>query len=66
MFTICFDTICTGYQAIQDENGPVQYETEQAAQAEIDSDLDFYGDCFVCPISEIGRKAIYHGTTIRN
>lgn len=68
MFTICFDTLCTGYQAIMtyapddpDQIGvPVSFDTESEAQAEIDSDPEFYDDCFVCPIEEIGHKTIFN------
>lgn len=35
--------------------------TEAEAQAEIDSDPGFYEDCFICPLSDIGHKAIYTG-----
>lgn len=62
MFTIAFDTICQGYQAIMDDDdGPVTYATENEAQAEIESDPEFYEDCFVIPLSEIGHKTIFTG-----
>ena len=58
MYTICFDTICTGYAPITDGNNkPVSYATEQAAFAE------FYEGCFVCPMEEIGHKTIYMGAS---
>ena len=62
MFTICFDTIYTGFTPVTDENNePVQYNTKQEAQKEIDNDQEFYDDCFTCEISEIGHKTIYTG-----
>lgn len=68
MFTICFDTLCDGYTPIMDyapddpeQNGvPVSYDTEAEAQAEIDGDPEFYDDCFVCLLSEIGHKAFFN------
>lgn len=63
MFTICFDTICQGYAPITDgENLPVTFETEAEAQAELASDPEFYGDCFVCSLEEIGHKTIFTGS----
>lgn len=62
MFAICFDTICTGFAPITDgDNNPVQYETEQEAINELESDPEFYVDCFVCPIEDIGHKTIFTG-----
>ena len=67
MFVICFDTICEGYQPIRTGDGgdkdspPLRYVTEDEAQAELDSDPEFYRDCFVCPESDIGHKSIYYG-----
>lgn len=69
-WVICFDTICTGFQPVTDgttspewPNGvPVRYKTRAAAQAEIDSDPEFYqDDSFVCKESEIGHKTIFTG-----
>lgn len=60
-YTICTDTICTGYAPILEGESPVQYATEIEAQKEIDNDLEFYEDCFACPIDEIGHKTIYKG-----
>jgi len=66
MFTICFDTLCTGYEPVCiEENGvrgPITFDTEAQAQAEIDSDPEFYHDCFICLLSDIGRKAIFYGS----
>lgn len=66
MFTICFDTICQGFQPVMEDAGidnpegtPVTYETEVLAQEEIDSDPEFYKDCFTCPLVDIGHKTIY-------
>lgn len=66
MYTICYDTICDGFTPIMDydENDnatPCTYATEAEAQAEIDSDPEFYEDCFVCLLSDIGHKTIYTG-----
>lgn len=60
-FIICFDTLCTGFQPVMEGDEPCTYGSEAEAQAEIDSDPEFYEDCFVCPMSDIGRKAIYTG-----
>lgn len=60
-FTICFDTLCQGYQPVNFDSEPCQFDTEAEAQAEIDSDPEFYEDCFICPLSDIGHKAIYTG-----
>ncbi len=38
------------------------FETEAEAQQEIDSDPEFYKDCFTCPMDEIGHKTIYTGS----
>jgi hypothetical protein len=60
-YVICFDTLCQGYQPIiNEDNEFLFYETEEAAQSEIDDDSEFYEDCFVCPVDEIGRKEIYY------
>lgn len=70
-YTICFDTLCTGFQPIYDEEfvdgksvkrTPVEYSTLEEAQAEIDSDPEFYEDCFACSMDEIGHKTIYYGS----
>lgn len=62
-FTICFDTICEGFSAvmteIDGEAKPLEYDTEKEAQAEIDSDPEYYEDCFVTTVSEIGHKSIW-------
>lgn len=60
MFTICFDTLCQGYQPIMEDENPVTYATEAEAQAEIDADPEFYDECFVCPLADIGHKTIWH------
>lgn len=67
-WTICTDTLCTGYTPITVDAGednpdgtPIAFDTEAAAQAEMDSDPEFYEDCFVTPMSDIGRKAIFTG-----
>jgi len=61
-FTICFDTICQGFSPITDgDNNPVIYESLEAAEKEIDSDPEFYQDCFAAPMEEIGHKTIYTG-----
>lgn len=61
MFVIMFDTLCTGFEPIRDgeTNEPVTFATEAEAQAEIDSDPEFYADCFVAGADEIGHKAIW-------
>lgn len=61
MFTICFDTICSGYEPVLIDDKPAQFETEQAALAEMKSDPGFYKDCFVTPMNQIGHKTIYFG-----
>ena len=62
MFTICFDTICDGYTPVMCDELPIEFATEEEAEAEIKSDPEFYDECFVCPMSEIGHKTIYHST----
>lgn len=62
-FVICFDTICQGYQPVMEGDQPARYDTEAEAQAELDSDPEFYGDdCFVCEETEIGHKTIFYGS----
>jgi hypothetical protein len=72
MFTICFDTICQGFQPVMEEvkdrrckygyrRQPVRYSTEAEARAELESDPAFYQDCFVCPVDQIGHKTIFTG-----
>lgn len=61
MFTICFDTICRGYEPVQINEKAAQFETEQAALAEMKSDPKFYKDCFVVIMDQIGHKTIYMG-----
>lgn len=61
MYTICFDTICTGFAPVMEDDQPCTYATEAEAQAEIDSDPEFYEDCFPCLLSNIGHKTIYTG-----
>lgn len=69
-FTICFDTLCTGYEPIHVESDgvrePMTFETEKEAQAEIDSDPEFYDDCFICTVEEIGHKTIFYGESHAN
>lgn len=60
-YTICFDTLCQGPQPVLFDDEPAQFDSEQEALAEIDTDPDFYADCFVCKIDEVGRKAIFTG-----
>jgi len=61
-YVICFDTICSGYTPVQDGTGqPIQYKTEAEALAEVKQDPEFYSDCFVCELSDIGHKTIYKG-----
>lgn len=59
MFTICFDTFCCGWTPILINDEPASFETMAEAQAELDSDKEFYADCFVCRFNEIGHKAIF-------
>ena len=59
-YVIVFDTLCTGFEPVKDEHDqPVVYATEAEAQAEIDSDPEFYDECFVTEIDEIGHKSIW-------
>jgi len=58
-FTICFDTLCTGFEPVREDDQPVTFSTEAEAQAEIASDPEFYADCFVARLDEIGSKAIW-------
>ena len=54
-YTILFDTICTGFNAIHDgEGNPVLYDTIEEAQKEIDDDKEFYGieECFVGAVDD--------------
>jgi len=60
-WTICFDTICTGYQPVMYGDKPIGFPTEKAATIELEDDPEFYEDCFVCEMSEIGHKTIFHG-----
>lgn len=62
MFTICFDTICTGFAPVHEDEKPIRFKTKAEAQREIDSDLEFYADCFVAPLSNIGHEAIFTGS----
>ena len=65
-YTICFDTICDGFQPVEDikmidgreVRSPIKFDTEDQAAAEIKSDPAFYEDCFVCRLDEIGHKTI--------
>lgn len=73
-YAICFDTICDGYTPICEEDlidgtlirKPIQYNSLEEAQAEIDSDKEFYEDCFACSMDEIGHKSIYYGGSNEN
>jgi hypothetical protein len=38
---------------------PVEYATRAAAELELQSDPEFYRDCFVCSLDEIGHKTIF-------
>lgn len=58
-WTICYDTVCQGFQPVCDDTSPVEYDTEAEAQAEIDGDPEFYEDCFAVPMSEIGHRTIF-------
>lgn len=62
-YTIAQDTICQGWQCVIFYDGePATFATEAEAEAEMATDDEFYDDeCFVCHVSELGRKAIYHG-----
>ena len=68
-WAICYDTICSGYTPVVIDSGidnpdgtPIEFDTEAEAQAEIDSDPEFYQDeCFPCLMSAIGHKTIYTG-----
>lgn len=62
VYTICFDTICTGFQPVLCNDKPMEFATEDEAIAEMDTDEEFYGDCFVCPLEYIGHKTIFYGS----
>ena len=58
-FILAFDTICTGWNCILDENNqPYLYNSEKEAEADIMDENDF-----VVPAEEYieGRKAIFTG-----
>jgi hypothetical protein len=59
-YAICFDTICTGFSPIMENDRPVLFDSEAEAQAEIDSDPKFYEDCFVVKADEIGHKTVWY------
>lgn len=65
-YTICFDTVCTGYSPVMQDEKPITFNTEAEAEKEIASDPEFYADCFVCPISQIGHKMIFTGKEKRS
>ena len=58
-YTICFDTICQGFQPVMCDDKPIAFSTEAEALAEVESDPEFYEDCFVCTVDAIGHKTIY-------
>lgn len=53
--------MCGGYTPVMVDDKTTRYSTEKEAQAELDSDEEFYEDCFVCEYEEIGHKIIYTG-----
>lgn len=60
--TIAFDTICTGFAPITDgDSNPIEFDGEEAALKELESDPEFYDEYFVFPLDEIGHKTIYTG-----
>lgn len=59
MFTICYDTIFDGFQPVKDDEEPVTFATEEEATIELESDPEFYEECFVCPLNQIGHKTIF-------
>lgn len=61
MWTIAFDTLCDGYQPVMENDKPISFATEAEAIDEMNSDPEFYDDCFPIRIEDIGRKAIYTG-----
>lgn len=61
MFTIAYDTLCTGMQPVNFDDQPARFATEAEALAEMDSDPEFYEDCSIIPYSEIGHKTIFTG-----
>lgn len=60
-WTIAFDTLCQGPQPVNENDEPIVFSSEAAAIDEINSDPEFYEDCFPLLITEIGRKAIFTG-----
>jgi len=40
-FILAFDTICTGWECVRDENQPYLYSSEEEAEADIENDEDF-------------------------
>ncbi len=62
-FIVAFDTICDGWQCVQDgEGNPVLYDTEAEAQADCEERYDE----FVIPAHEYihGRKAFFTGNGV--
>jgi hypothetical protein len=59
-WTICTDTVCDGFSPVgcDEDDNPQVFDTEDEAIAELEDDLEFYEDCFVCQLSEVGHKAI--------
>jgi hypothetical protein len=65
-WTICSDSWCDGFAPIMtldedDSDVPVSYKTEEEATKELEDDPEFYEDCFVCQMSEVGHKAVFYG-----
>lgn len=61
-YTLCFETMCEGWQPVKYDDDIALFDTKAEAQSEIESDTEFYEDCFVCHISEIGTKTVYCAT----
>ncbi len=62
-YIVAFDTMCTGWDCIRDENNnPVLYNSEKEAEED-----KFDEDDFVIPATEFieGRKAIFTGEGIK-
>lgn len=59
-YIICFDTLCTGFEAMKENDKIMLFENENQAVIELESDPEFYEDCFIAEENEIGHKSIYN------
>lgn len=61
-FTIAFDTLCEGYQPVMEGDPPLpmSFDTYDESVAEMNDDPEFYEDCCIIPLADIGRKIIFY------